>query len=115
MTAEGWYAEDLDHLPDMPRRTELIDGALILGFPQRAGHSRMVTALARVLTSQASAGLEVDRQITIRLDRRNRPEPDVLVTTEPYEPDRTYFTPDEVLLVVEVVSPESAYRDRTIN
>ncbi|MEU4618863.1 hypothetical protein AB0G04_02630 [Actinoplanes sp. NPDC023801] len=24
---EGWFAEDLDHLPEAPRHTELIDGA----------------------------------------------------------------------------------------
>ncbi|MDG6104908.1 Uma2 family endonuclease [Dactylosporangium aurantiacum] len=32
----------------------------------------------------------------------------------PEAPRHTYFTPDTVLLVVEVVSPESAYRDRTV-
>lgn len=26
---EGWFAEDLDHLPEAPRHTELIDGALV--------------------------------------------------------------------------------------
>jgi Uma2 family endonuclease len=52
--------------------------------------------------------------MTIRLDQWNRTEPDVLVTTSPYDPDRTFYTPDEVLLVVEVVSPESAHRDRMV-
>ena len=52
--------------------------------------------------------------MTIRLDERNRPEPDLLLTTAPYDPDRTWYTPDTVLLVVEVVSPESAHRDRTV-
>jgi hypothetical protein len=27
--AEGWFAEDLDRLPEAPRHTELIDGALV--------------------------------------------------------------------------------------
>ncbi|GAB2609289.1 hypothetical protein Aab01nite_23110 [Paractinoplanes abujensis] len=52
--------------------------------------------------------------MTIRLDERNRPEPDVLVITAPYDPNRTFYTPDQVLLVIEVVSPESAHRDRTV-
>ncbi len=52
--------------------------------------------------------------MTIRLDGRNRPEPDLLVAGADYDPDRTWFTPDEVTLVVEVVSPESAHRDRTV-
>ncbi|MEU9004907.1 Uma2 family endonuclease [Streptomyces sp. NPDC048551] len=34
--AEGWFAEDLDHLPEAPRHTELIDGALVFtASPQR--------------------------------------------------------------------------------
>ncbi len=52
--------------------------------------------------------------MTIRLDERNRPEPDLLVATASYDPDRTWFAPADVELVVEVVSPESAYRDRTV-
>jgi Uma2 family endonuclease len=113
--AEGWFAEDLDHLPEAPRHTELIDGALVFMMsPQRIWHSRIVTALTYALSAQAPSEVQVDREITIRLDQRNRPEPDVLVTTAPAESDRTWFDAADVLLVVEVVSPESAHRDRTV-
>ncbi|MEU4162245.1 Uma2 family endonuclease [Actinoplanes sp. NPDC026670] len=113
--AEGWFAEDLDRLPEAPRHTELIDGALVFMMsPQRAWHSRIIFALRQSLAAQAPADFEVDQEMTIRLDKFNRPEPDVLVTRTAYDPDRTYFTPDEVRLVVEVVSPESAHRDRTV-
>ncbi|MFD9095549.1 Uma2 family endonuclease [Streptomyces collinus] len=112
---EGWFAEDLDRLPEAPRHTELIDGALVFMMsPERAWHGRLVTALTTELMAVAPAGLEVEREMTIRLDDRNRPEPDLLVTTAPYDPDRTCFRPEEVRLVVEVVSPESAHRDRTV-
>jgi Uma2 family endonuclease len=112
---EGWFADDLDHLPQAPRHTELIDGALVFMMsPQRSWHARIVTALVVALAEQAPAEIEVEREMTIRLDERNRPEPDLLVSTEPYDPDRTFYTPDQVLLVVEVVSPESAHRDRTV-
>lgn len=112
---EGWFAEDLDRLPEAPRHTELIDGALVFMMsPQRSWHGRLVTALTVALMDQASDGIEVDREMTIRLDARNRPEPDILVTPAPYDPDRTYYAPEEVRLVVEVVSPESAHRDRTV-
>jgi Uma2 family endonuclease len=37
-----------------------------------------------------------------------------VVTTAPYDPDRTWFAPEDVQLVIEVVSPESAHRDRTV-
>jgi Uma2 family endonuclease len=112
---EGWYADDLDQLPEAPRHTELIDGALVFMMsPQRAWHARLVTALVLSLTEQAPPGIEIEREMTIRLDERNRPEPDLLATTAPYDPDRTFYAPDQVLLVVEVVSPESAHRDRTV-
>ncbi|WP_043265932.1 Uma2 family endonuclease [Streptomyces sp. CT34] len=113
--AEGWFAEDLDRLPEAPRHTELIDGALVfLMWPQRSWHGRLVTGLTTALMAEAPAGFEIEREMTIRLDARNRPEPDLLVTTAPYDPDRTWYTPEEVQLVVEVVSPESAHRDRTV-
>lgn len=112
---EGWFADDLDHLPDAPRHTELIDGALVFMMrPRRSGYGRLVTALERTLIDQAPADLMVERDMTIRLDDRNRLEPDLLVTTAPHEPDRTWYAPEDVLMVVEVVSPESAYRDRTV-
>jgi Uma2 family endonuclease len=112
---ERWFAEDLDRLPEAPRHTELIDGALaFMMSPQRSWHGRLVTALALSLSEQAPTGIEVEREMTIRLDDRNRPEPALLVTTAPYDPDRTWYAPDQVLLVVEVVSPESAHRDRTV-
>lgn len=113
--AEGWFAEDLDRLPEAPRHTELIDGALVFMMsPRRSWHGRLVTGLTVALMAQAPDGMEVEREMTIRLDARNRPEPDLLLTTAPYDADRTWFAPEDVQLVIEVVSPESAHRDRTV-
>ncbi|MFJ4092735.1 Uma2 family endonuclease [Kitasatospora sp. NPDC089913] len=113
--AEGWFAEDLDRLPQAPRHTELIDGALVFMMsPQRSWHSRAVTALTAVLEELVPDGLLAEREMTIRLDRRNRPEPDLVVAEADYDPDRTWFDAADVRLVVEVVSPESAHRDRTV-
>ncbi|NUT52203.1 MAG: Uma2 family endonuclease [Saccharothrix sp.] len=112
---EGWFAEDLDRLPEAPRHTELIDGALVFMMaPQRSWHSRVISNLTFALTEQAPAGMEVEREMTIRLDPRNRPEADIVVTSTSFDPDRTWFEPKDVLLVVEVISPESAFRDRTV-
>ncbi|WP_240617399.1 Uma2 family endonuclease [Nocardioides speluncae] len=112
---EGWFAEDLDHLPDAPRHTELIDGALVFMMsPQRSWHGRLLTQLEVRLRKQAPDGLEIDREMTIRIDARNRPEADLLVTTATYEPSRTWYPPGDVILAVEVVSPESAHRDREV-
>ncbi len=47
---EGWFADDLDRLPEAPRHTELIDGALVFVMsPQRSRHGRVVTALTVAL------------------------------------------------------------------
>ncbi|KPI23235.1 protein of unknown function DUF820 [Actinobacteria bacterium OV450] len=70
--------------------------------------------LTFVLRQSAPEGMEVEREMTIRLDKRSRPEPDVLAATAVYDPDRTRFLPEEVALVIEVVSEESADRDRSI-
>ncbi|WP_408909767.1 Uma2 family endonuclease [Streptomyces luteolus] len=111
----GWEADDLDHLPQAPRHTELIDGALIFRLvPQRSWHSRLVTSLSFALRQAAPEGFDAALEMTVRLDKKSRPEPDVLVATVPYEPDRTSYLPEEVALVVEVVSEESVDRDRNI-
>ncbi|MEU6208959.1 Uma2 family endonuclease [Streptomyces sp. NPDC047023] len=113
--AEGWFAEDLDHLPEAPRHTELIDGALVFRLsPQRWWHGHLVTMLTVALMDQVPADSRVGREMTVRLDSRNRPEPDLLVTTAAFDGDRTWFAPEDVQLLVEVVSPESAHRDRTV-
>ncbi|WP_420719128.1 Uma2 family endonuclease [Streptomyces sp. WM6386] len=111
----GWEADDLDHLPQAPRHTELIDGALIFMMsPQRLWHSRLVQKLTLALEQAAPDGIEVAREMTVRLDNKSRPEPDVLVTTAAYDPDRTWYAPQDVALVIEVVSEESADRDRSM-
>ncbi|GAB3873925.1 Uma2 family endonuclease [Kibdelosporangium lantanae] len=112
---EGWFADDLDHLPEAPRHTELIDGALVFMMsPQRRWHARVVRRLVVALEDQAPEGVTADQEMTIRLDKRNRPEPDVVVSSGPADNDETWIDPAVVLLAVEVVSPESGYRDKTV-
>ncbi|MFF7649702.1 Uma2 family endonuclease [Streptomyces sp. NPDC007983] len=51
----------------------------------------------------------------MRLTKRQAPEPDVVVvTSEAYERDEpsTYYLPEDVVLAVEAVSPDSEERDR---
>lgn len=111
----GWEADDLDHLPQAPRHTELIDGALIFMMsPQRSWHSRLVENLTFALRQAAPDGFDVEREMTVRLDRRSRPEPDILITTAAYDPDRTWYAPEDVVVMIEVVSAESADRDRSL-
>ena len=112
---EGWFADDLDTLVDAPRHTELWDGALIFNMaPQKRWHGRIVTHLTVALEQQAPREVVIDREFTIRLDDRNRLEPDVIATRGTYEPGQTWLAAADVVLVVEVISPESKHRDRTV-
>ncbi|MGW6691780.1 Uma2 family endonuclease [Streptomyces sp. NPDC054961] len=110
----GWTADDLDTLPNLPPHTELIDGSLIFVSPQTLFHSRAVSFFEWQLQSLVPPGLEVVREFTIDIDRRNRPEPDVIVINEDVinEGKQTRFPAESVLLAIEVVSPESIDRDR---
>ncbi|WAP56637.1 Uma2 family endonuclease [Streptomyces sp. S465] len=112
----GWTADDLDRLPNLPPHTELIDGSLVLVSPQTRFHSRTMRLLDNALLEQAPDYLDVDREMTIRLDDKNRPEPDVVVFRADKDagPDATWYKPEDVVLAVEVVSPDSKARDREV-
>jgi len=110
----GFEAADLDHLPDLPPHTELIDGSLILVSPQADFHTLALDLLVSALRSTAPPELRVRREMTVTLGPRQRPEPDVIVIHAEAVKDRrqTTYQPDDVVLAIEVVSPESRLRDR---
>jgi Uma2 family endonuclease len=113
--ADGWKAEDLDHLPpEAPRRLELIDGALIVMSPQTRFHMEVIYHLTHVLRSIAPKDVSVVSEMTVTLGDRTRPEPDIMVLREEASDDlsRTAYKPDEVAIAIEVVSPDSEERDR---
>lgn len=111
----GWTAADLDHIPNLPRHTELLDGGLVFVSPQKEFHRRVIDLLQRELGTQAPTGHRAVREMTIWVDKRNRPEPDVMVLRPdtPYDDDTTWYPVAAVLLVVEVVSPDSVERDES--
>lgn len=110
----GWEVDDLDQLPeDVRRHVELLDGALIVLLAQRSWHDRVIRRLADALERIVpDASWTVETQMTVELDSKSAPEPDVVVASVPYAPERTRFAPSEVVLAVEVVSDESQKRDR---
>ncbi|WDG33617.1 Uma2 family endonuclease [Streptomyces sp. CA-278952] len=111
---DGYTVDDLFTLPDLPPHTELIDGSLVFVSPQRDFHSTMIDLLVTGLRSTAPPEVRVRREMTVVLDRRNAPEPDVsVVRTEAITGlDVTRYQAADVLLAVEVVSPDSEARDR---
>ncbi|MGW6056394.1 Uma2 family endonuclease [Streptomyces sp. NPDC055189] len=114
--AEGWTADDLDRIPGLPPHTELIDGSLVFMSPQTAFHGRCMRLLENSLLEQAPPHLDVMREMAVRLDAKNRPEPDVLVFAVEANtgPQQTWYEPEDILLAIEVVSPDSRERDREV-
>jgi Uma2 family endonuclease len=120
----GWTADDMDRLPadgpngepDFFKHVELIDGALVFMSPQKRFHERVIRGLTNSLNSQVPDHLTALMQMDVKLGLRMRPCPDVLVidVAAADDDDRTCYTPEEVQLVVEVVSPESQERDRKL-
>ncbi|MGC9494792.1 Uma2 family endonuclease [Streptomyces sp. WG7] len=112
---DGYTVDDLFTLPDLPRHTELIDGSLVFVSPQRRFHYPVINMLFNGLRSSLPPGFSVEQEMTVLLDDRNGPEPDVSVVRADAVTglDQTSFRATDVLLAVEVVSPESESRDRT--
>ncbi|MGW0881753.1 Uma2 family endonuclease [Streptomyces sp. NPDC002671] len=112
----GWTADDLDRIPGLPPHTELIDGSLVFMSPQTRFHSRTLRLLDNALLAQVPEHLDVDREMTIKLDPKNRPEPDIVVfpADAVTGPDQTWYRAEDILLAVEVVSDDSRERDREV-
>ncbi|MDP4508105.1 Uma2 family endonuclease [Nonomuraea turcica] len=110
----GFVAEDLDHIADLPAHTELIDGSLVFVSPQASFHMRIVDVLVFNLRRAAPEGLLVRREMSVILDKRQRPEPDLFVIPVSAEERsrQTFYRGQDLILAVEVVSPESEVRDR---
>lgn len=107
--------DDLFSLPGLPRHTELIDGGLVFARPQNDFHSVAVDLLTEGLRARRPPACKVSRQMTVILDERNGPEPDVcVVRSEAYTGlNQMSYRASDLLLAVEVVGPGSRLRDRT--
>jgi Uma2 family endonuclease len=116
----GWKADDLDLLPSEGpngepgffEHVELLSGVLAFEAPESPFHERAIHGIARRLGAQSPDHCTVAVRMHVKLGHRIRPRPDVLVVGSPADGGRTFYLPDEVLLAVEVMSPESEPRDR---
>jgi Uma2 family endonuclease len=111
---EGFTADDLDRLADLPPHTELIDGSLVFVSLQTIFHSLVVDLLVSQLRRAAPAAFLVRREMSVILGRRQRLEPDVSLirATAELVPESTALHASDVALAVEVVSADSEERDR---
>lgn len=110
---DGYTLDDLYTL-NLPPHTQLIDGSLVFVSPQRKFHTLALYLLERCLRASVPEHLRVRREMAVELSPRNVPEPDLIVVSAEADAnqDQTRYGVEDVLLAVEVVSPESASRDR---
>lgn len=104
---DGYTVDDLFTLPDLPPHTELIDGSLVFVSPRRCFHAKTIELLMNGLRRTLPDDLSVEREMTVVLDRRNGPEPDLSVVRGAAVTglEQTRFRAEDVLLAIEVVSP----------
>ena len=112
---EGYTADDLDQIPDLPPHTELIDGSIVVVSPQKRLHMRALRLLEQALARIAPRDrFLVSREMSVVLNAKQRPEPDLIVIHADAEIDNdaTWYPAEAVVIAIEVVSPESEVRDR---
>ncbi|MER6999816.1 Uma2 family endonuclease [Streptomyces sp. NPDC000410] len=110
----GYTVDDFFALDDLPPHAELIDGSLVFVSPQRDFHTLAMYLLEKGLRKTVPEDLRVRREMAVVLGKRNAPEPDLIVVKADAVKDRrqTRFDAEDVVLAVEVVSPDSEDRDR---
>lgn len=109
-----WTVDDLDNLPpEAPRHVEIIDGALIVMAPFRHFHTEAIHALFHGLKGQAPDSFKVASDWAMALPNGDGPVPDVLVVDRQayHGRNQTRVEAKDVILAVEVVSPDSRKRD----
>ncbi|WP_255587585.1 Uma2 family endonuclease [Nocardia sp. MH4] len=79
-----------------------------------AFHMLVIDYLRDSLKAQAPRHLHVRREMTVTLSARQRPEPDIMIVDAAASTglEQTTYEPQDVLLAIEVVSPDSIIRDR---
>jgi Uma2 family endonuclease len=103
-----WTVDDLGDLPkDLPY--ELVNGRLIVPSPT-AVHQDLCVELLLALRVNCPAEYLVSIDLSMRIDRRNEPRPDVVAIRREHA-DRSPVPVEDALLAVEVLSPTSTFRD----
>ncbi|GAB2918595.1 Uma2 family endonuclease [Micromonospora polyrhachis] len=105
---QEWTVDDLGDLPkDLPY--ELVNGRLIVPSPTHL-HQDLCVRILLALEVNCPPEYVVSIDLSMRIDRRNEPRPDV-VAIRPDHVDRSPVPVRDAILAVEVISPESTFRD----
>jgi Uma2 family endonuclease len=92
---------------------ELVDGMVHIRAEATPEHRRVTSRLRTILAGSAPPGLAVTTNVEVRLSELNRRRPDLLVIDEAgLDLDSWHLTPEQIVLVVEVVAPGTETVDR---
>ncbi|WP_113702811.1 Uma2 family endonuclease [Nonomuraea lactucae] len=107
--------DDLLKFPDDGNRYELFNGSLLVSPSPVPLHQRAIRRLERILEDAAPPHLEPLQAVNLRVSARDYFIPDlVVVPVEVTEAGELMLSPDDIRLVVEVVSPSTKARDRLL-
>lgn len=93
---------------------QLVEGQLVQEPAPTFGHQRLALGIAEALKRIVGARRTAIAPIDIAVDEYNVFQPDVVVFRAPVEDDERGLDAEVPLLVVEVLSPSTASRDRTV-
>jgi Uma2 family endonuclease len=109
----NYNLEDVLKLPDGAPRVELADGRMLPLTPPRRVHQRVARRICQWLEEHAPPDRYcVELALGVALGFEHSREPDVLLLDADVSQDNHFFSPDDVPLVVEVVSPSTRRIDR---
>jgi Uma2 family endonuclease len=99
-------------LPEDAPRVELRDGVLIVVPSPSIGHQQIGNLLWSWLRQHAPGDFESVTALGVAVGLKDSLEPDVVLLRGPLTLANHFVMPDQVRLVVEVVSPGTRRRDR---
>jgi len=109
---EVWTVDDFHKLPNAALRYELAEGSVLVGPPPFVPHASTTNRLHNLVASQAPAGFQVGQGGGVTIEGRSTYFiPDLFVVRATAYRKQEYFDQDDMLLVVEVLSPGTRGRD----
>ncbi|MFG1944816.1 Uma2 family endonuclease [Nonomuraea sp. NPDC048826] len=105
--------DDLLKFPDDGNRYELFNGSLLVSPAPTPLHQRVIFRLQRILDDASPPELEPLSTVNLRVSAKDFYIPDlVVVPMACTDQVGLMFSPEHVLLAVEIVSPSTQMRDR---
>jgi Uma2 family endonuclease len=112
-SAQAFTVDDLLELPDDGNRYELFNGSLLVSPAPTPVHQSIITAVLAVLLQARPPELVPLTTVNVRATDKDFFIPDVVVVRkEVVKTVGLMFSPSDILLAVEVVSPSTKMRDR---